>query len=168
MSNLLPVEMRSSAWSAVRTRLLLLCGATLIATALLALLALAPSALVLSGIDRGGEERAGTRAEDAQALVDAQSVVIQIKAWLSTTTPARTAREIVMRRPAGMAIEHISYSGGTTGTLSFSGSAKARDDINAFRAQLAADPRFAQVSVPIDALVGAQGEGFTMTVSGAF
>ncbi|MEN9413469.1 MAG: hypothetical protein RLZZ342_556 [Candidatus Parcubacteria bacterium] len=171
MSNLLPIQERRGAWSAVRARGLLAFGIFLILSALCGALALAPSVAVVHGAlaqETRDAAAAPNRAEDTQALIEAQALLVQLAGVQSTSTPASTIVDVLAKRSPGMTISHITFTAGTFPTLSFVGSALKGDDINTFRAAVSKDSRFSNVAVPISALVGAGDGDFTMTINGAF
>jgi hypothetical protein len=111
---------------------------------------------------------ATNRAEDTQALVEAQALLVQLVGLRSTSTPAGAIVDVLAKRPRGTTISHITFTAGTFPTLSFVGNALKGDDINAFRSEVSKDSRFSSVEVPISALVGAGDGDFTMTIAGAF
>ena len=132
------------------------------------MLALVPSAVVArSALMQAAQEAAapGSRSEDGQALVEAQALLYQMNTLLGTSTPVALIADVLAKRPPKTTVNHVTY---TPGTLVFSGAAERRDDVNAFRATVAADARFSGVAVPINALVGVEDGAFTMTLTGSF
>lgn len=168
MSNILPLPERQAAWDAARARVLFLTGLALLAGALLAILALLPSAAVARNALMQAVQDVSAqqpRSEDGQALVESQALIVQMQSLLGTSTPIALIADVLAKRPPKTTVTHITY---TPGTLVVSGAAARRDDVNAFRAAVAADTRFSSVTVPINALVGVEDGAFTMTISGAF
>lgn len=169
MSNLLPNDVRAEAWSRTRARILIGFASVLMVGAILAAGALSPSFLIMHGVQvSNSKERADAPADDTQAIIEAQALLSQLSLVESTSSPATVAAQAVAARPKGVTLSHIVYNSGTPSTLMLVGKASRREDVNAYRAALAADTRFTSVSVPINALVGADNGDFTLTITGTF
>ncbi len=169
MSNLLPNEAKIEVWSDTRSRILVGVGLSFFAGAVLAGAALAPSFLIMHGIQvKTSDEKADPTADQTQAILDAQALLSQISAVESTTSPAKIAAQAIAARPRGVTLTHVVYNAGTPATLMLVGNAPRREDVNAYRTALSADPRFSSVSVPINALVGTENGDFTLTITGSF
>lgn len=142
----------------------------LFVTAIIAAIALLPSLLVFKVVKIQGDTSARSQenVQDAQSLAEAQALISQLSPILATNTPALITGEVIAARPKGISVEHIVYSGGTPGKLVVSGTAANRDAVNEYRAVLSQDPRFASVAVPINALVGASDNSFSLTLTGTF
>jgi hypothetical protein len=131
--------------------------------------ALSPSLLVLVITQISSDKQNGALGGDQTKLVnDAQALVVQLGAVAATSSPARTVADVVAKRPKGVTLSRIVYTAGTPATLELTGAATQREQVSAYRALLASDSRFASVSVPINALLGADNGNFTITMTGRF
>lgn len=166
MSNLLPVESQKKMWAMYRARFVTVTALVMLALAIVGLIALIPGylAIVLSPTQ---EEIAQIQREgsDPVAIIRAQALVSNIAPILaSTSSPTDVLLSVLEKKPSGLAVDRIAYAGGQI-TLAGIGS---RETVTAYRALLALDPRFTSVAVPVAALVGSEGNRFSMTISGSF
>ena len=118
--------------------------------------------------DQGGHAHDVT-AQDRADIVRTQKLIGQLHGVVNaTSSPSATIRVALGLRPKGVIVEHMTYAPGLSGSLVLVGTAPSREGISSYRDALAHDPHFKTVSLPVDALVGAQGGQFTITLSGAF
>lgn len=169
MANVLPLKVQRAVWSEYRARAVLVLSFALLASALVALLSLAPSYVVLKGSSATKDAAASPPLQgqaDIQGVLRTQALVTAVLPILSSTTsPERAIREALALRPTGVHVERVSYRAGD-GRVVLSGSGDTREAIDAYRAAIADDGRFGNVSVPLGALVGIEGGRFTITIAG--
>jgi hypothetical protein len=134
--------------------------------AILGYLALIPSQLALQFAappESLQTPAALTPAETTASIGRTQSILLAVSPLLTaTTTPSALISAALAAKPAGIAIDHISY-GGSDRNIMLSGTG-SRDAINAYRDLVAKDAHFSSVSVPVSALVGESGH-FSMTIA---
>jgi hypothetical protein len=113
-------------------------------------------------------------AEDVAMRADitrSQSLLKQFSQMASTSLAFNALQTILLHRPASITINQLDYTrgvGGKPGTILVTGSGSGRDAINTYRLALEAKGNFADVSVPVSALAGADAGRFTMTITGTF
>jgi len=144
-----------------------------IASALIAL-ALAPSylAISLAAPDQpAAQPDAKGAPDDAISIARSQMLVTQLAPLLAgSSSPSTIIMRALGERPSGVAITHISYKAAdqsSTGEIQLVGTA-SRERVAAYRDALTADHTFNSVSVPVGALVGADGGHFSITIDGNF
>jgi hypothetical protein len=133
-------------------------------------LALIPSylALLFVAAPPSTSDVATSTQSERQSATRTQVIMQQLSPLLlSTTTTATEAVNAAVRdMPAGMSLEHVSYSYDAKSgkaQLIISGTA-TRDKIAAYKDRLGQNPVFSSVFVPIGALVGTQDGSFSMTL----
>ncbi len=172
MSNILPVEAKQSVWNMYRARFIIAGSLFVIVAAVLAILALLPSYLVLA-TSADGSSQASALANasvqaDGAAIAQGKSLLATLSPLVSaTTTPTDAIAAALALRPAGISVNHLTYTAGRPGTLVIVGTGSPAG-ISAYNQALTVDPLFTNVSVPIGDLVGAQGGQFSITASGNF
>lgn len=141
--------------------------------AALCVLALLPSYLALRADGAGNSapttaSKAATEADRA-AIASLRAVLTSLSPLVAaTTTPTAAIGKALSLRPATISIDHVTYTGGDSGTIMLVGSAATREAINGYRQALAADPYFKTVSIPVGDLAGAPGARFSLSLSGDF
>lgn len=179
MSNVLPKETLQTEWSRFRDRCALVGGLVFLGAAAGSALALLPAHIALyveaagtakqsaavSGVlpdanTQAQKERADVRR--AQALLDGVTPVVS-----STSSPTEIISAALALRPSGVRVNHITFVLGDKNTMRIDGTSEGRERINQFRELLAKSGRFKNTSVPVGALVGAEGGKFSITLSGA-
>ncbi len=170
MTNVLPHEARRALYASFRDRLVLTGSLIFLIAAFVSALAVLPTYLVIHA-ERGallpeasdtstGEEREG-RSEAARIRTVIAGVSPLITA---TSTVYATVTTALAAKPSGISIDRIGFS--VSEGLSLSGTASKREDVNAYRAALAADTaHFSNVSVPAASLIGAAGGRFSIQVT---
>lgn len=166
MANILPQHSQKKLWRALRARFIIVFSVLLTVLALGGYLALVPSYLALQfAAPPTPEPTIATAAsvDAATSIGRAQAIVLALAPLLSSSsTPSAMIAEALAMRPAGVAVEHITYDA-PDGTILLSGTG-SRVAINAYRDLSAKNPLFASVSVPVSALVGDSGQ-FSMTIT---
>jgi len=167
MTNVLPQQQRKKVWRMYRSRLIIALSLTLLILSAVAYLALVPSSLALrfatppvNEVDVGHS----SGPETAQQVSRAQTLLGIASPILDATSSALSLiEEALSPKPKAVSINHITYNAGESLiTLSGSGS---RESINSYRDALSKLDTFASVSVPVSALVGAEGGHFSMTLT---
>lgn len=171
MANILPPDrlkrLRKTQWA----RLLLAFGAVATTLGIIALASLIPSYLTIRLGPRAPESASELKnASSTIAVTEVQNLVTILGPLIATTTTSMEAiRSAVAPHPSGVHIDRIEFSKGTVAsTIVIGGVADASSNIEAYRALLAADRRFSQVSVPVNALAGATKGRFAITITGRF
>ena len=171
MANLLPEKDQKKIASDFRSRLILAGSYLMLGSAFFAALALFPSYAILFAT-RPQEATRTARIQnkaDEKDLARTQVLVNQISPILSASSSVSAAiLAAVADKPKGVHLDHITYAGAKTQDIIISGAADNRDEINLYRNTLAKDSHFTRVSVPVGALVGAEGGRFTLTLGGNF
>ena len=168
MANVLPPPAQKKLWRMYRARFIVVFSALLSTLALLAMLLILPSYLALR-IAAPPQQNAPTTGQrgatgDAMAIARAQAIVLAITPVLAaTSSPSSAIASALSDRPAGVVIEHITYSA-DTGQLTLTGTA-LRSAVNGYHDALTGNPRFSSVSVPVSALVGSDGGRFSVTLT---
>ena len=151
-----------------RARFFMVGSLVLSAVAGLALLTLIPAYLALAVVAPSTDVEhtlEGERIEDPTAIARAQALVTAIGPLLvATSSPTEVLSTAIGAKPSGVLIDRVSYR---AGQLVLSGSA-SRESIEAFRTALAVDTRFSSISIPVSALVGRDGNRFSITIAGSF
>ncbi len=166
MSNLLPIESQRKMWAMYRARFLIVISLVMLVLALVGFAALVPGylAITLSATQEGSAQLQRDGA-DPVAMIRAQALVNNLAPVLSSTSsPTDMVLSVIEKKPRGIAIDRITYIPGQI-TLGGTGS---RETVTAYRTVLTSDPRFTSVAVPVAALVGSEGNRFSMTISGNF
>lgn len=170
MTNVIPPEDLKDVWRGYRARLIIVFSSFALVFALLGGLALLPSYIALEMLAPESAEP-GARDEeskDAAELMRTQALVLQAAPLLAATSSATTMIEAALSlKPRGVSIDRIVYVGGDSQDLQLTGAA-SRNALNEYRTILGSDPRFVNVSVPVGALVGAEGGRFSITLKGNF
>ncbi|MDO8521700.1 MAG: hypothetical protein Q7S08_00220 [bacterium] len=178
MSNVLPKETLQVEWSRFRTRLVLVGSLILLATAALSGAALLPAHIALqieeknaaqqsvnkSGVLSDAVQQVRSERNDvmrAQVLLDSVSPIVS-----ATSSPTEIISAVLALRPSSVRIDRIIFVSGEKGTITIDGTSQGRESINQYREALSGSSRFEGVSVPVGALVGAEGGKFTITLSG--
>ncbi len=169
MANVLPLNAQKRVARAYRARFVIAASAAITALALLLALALLPSYLALSLAAAPVPVVSGERpVNDPRVVSRAQTLVAQFTPILSSTTsPSALIAAATLLRPSGVLVHHVVYTAPTSGNsaeLLLVGTAP-RDKVAAYRDALSTDPRFANVSVPVSALVGTISGDFSITLS---
>jgi len=169
MSNVLPFEETKRLKRRLRTRFILLGALIILASALVAMLALAP-AFVSVQFGKAAFQKAESeisaqmrddQAKQARALVLIGALAPVVQA--TSSSPTEMISFAIGLKPQGMSITNISYK---KAEIVLSGVASNRLAVNDFREALTKSGRFKSVVVPVAALVGAQEGRFTVTLSG--
>lgn len=167
MTNVLPQDARRELWRSYRARFILGGSAIALIAALIAALALLPSYLALNATEIAASEpfsQAAGDVKDREDIAKAQSLLLALS-HLATTSPSRTVAEALALRPAKIVVDHITYG---EGSIVLAGTAGSREAINAYKNALAAETRFASVSVPVGDLTVSQSGRFSITLTGTF
>lgn len=179
MANVLPKERLQSVWGEFRDRLVLVGALAFLGLALLAGLALLPAYAALQIEQNLLEQRSASGPASADPnpqsrnerndISRSQSLLIRVAPYVSaTSSPSELIGIALEPRPKGVFVNHIGFTSGRGGTIVIDGVAPGREEINQYREGLSKNPRFTGVSVPVGALIGAEGGKFTITLSGAF
>ncbi len=138
---------------------------------LIALTAIAPAFISLR-IARAALDSPATverTAADELAGKEAQNLIAALKPIaVATSSPSAAVTLALSKKPAGVSIQSITYTGGATPKITMTGTSKTRESLGAFRSALQATGAFSRVEVPVAALVGAQEGRFTLTLFGGF
>ena len=172
MSNILPREAKKAVWSMYRIRFAVVGSFVALSAAGLCALSLLPSYLALHA---GGATNSASstpqsvaNGADRAAIQSIQTMLKVLAPLTATSTPTSVITQALSLRPSGVVVDHVTYSGGVSGTVMLVGSTATREAINAYKQALSADPRWKTVSVPIGDLTGEPGARFSITLSGAF
>lgn len=166
MSNLLPQEPQKKMRSEVRARFLLAASIVLFCCAALFSLALAPAEVSLVFFPTApaqGAQDATSSAADGAAIAQTKALLAALQPFSATTSLSDVSAALA-DRGQGITIDDIAYSI-SSHSLTLGGHAQTPDDLNAFREALQNDPDFSGVSVPVSALLGSGGGGFTITMN---
>ena len=173
MINLLPADFQDDTRLFYSLRRRTLTASVAIIVAMLSLLALLPSFLIL--------RVKPTNSQTDITMQDAQTdtaVINHSQELLATLYPLVSASSsvsetlnaalILRQGHEAIAIDHISYQSGARHTIILSGIGTESRHLDAYRRALSLDPHFTEVSVPIEALVGARNGTFSITLLGSF
>lgn len=166
MSNLLPPQSQKHLRIEYRARFLLVAAFFMLACAGLALLTLVPAEIAVAKLPMlnatSTQQQGSDAAADRAGLAQAQGL-LRILAPIAPASSVDPIAAVLSERGSGIAIHSISYSL-ANGTLVLQGTADTPDHLNMFRAALQADAHFSNVSVPVNALIGNQDGGFTISM----
>jgi len=154
-----------------RTRFIIAGALVLLFAAVFSALALAPSYVVLSlQNETNPPAQSGTAAsqDDRTAIAHTQALITALSPLIATTSASTLIAQALGARPAGVAIDHITATAGTPGTIILSGSAAQIDAISTYQSALLADKQFSNVSVPVGDLAGTADGTFSITLSANF
>lgn len=170
MANVLPLESQKKVARLHRARLILALSIAIGVLALVLACALVPSYLAISLATTPERESSANRvaAGDARKMADAEALVSRVHTALSaTSSPSSVVLAATAARPAGVRIEHITYTaphGEKPAALQIVGNA-SRVEIAAYRDVLVGNPRFMNVAVPVAALIGNSSGDFSITLT---
>ncbi len=174
MANVIPEKMRHDIARFERARFILVGAAAALICAGIAFVLLIPSFLMVV-IDTGQATPDSTivsskqQTSDAGALAHTNALLAVLAPIAQTgSTPTAIIADALALRPAGVRIDQIMYHAGSPSTLMLTGAADTSGEINVYQTTLSADPHFTSVSIPVGALVGADGGRFSITLAGAF
>ena len=170
MANILPPADYKKVRNEYRARFLLVGSIIVFASASFVIAALVPSEIAVATYEVPSVASATTSnatiSSDTAAIKHTQALLTILAP--ATTTPSLDPLSFALAaRPAGVSIATISYSV-TNHTISIDGHANTPAETDAYRAALQNVPAFTNVSVPVGALLGEQGGGFTITIKGHF
>jgi hypothetical protein len=173
MTNLLPADKQNDVRLFYSLRRRTVAASVAIVSAMLSLLALAPSFLLLRVEQPSSQTETVLQNEkdDTTAISHAQELLAALSpivAASSSVSEALNAALALRQKYGSITIDHISYQSGARGTIVLSGAATESRHIDAYRRALSLDPHFTDVSVPIGALIGARNGSFSITLSGSF
>ncbi|HEY4517031.1 MAG TPA: hypothetical protein VJG64_03735 [Candidatus Paceibacterota bacterium] len=174
MANVLPKESRKHLRRLQRSRILLAIAYAVFAVSLTVFVALLPAAIILYSASRAGSTSTSQvqspSDDDRAALQEVRELVFVLKpVFTATTTPTQVIQHVLSLKPPTIAIDHITYTPADgAGTIALSGTSQTPSALNAYRSALAADSRFANVSVPVGDLIGSDDGRFTMTIKGTY
>lgn len=174
MANLLPHEALHNVQRIRRARFMLVGSLVALVCGAVAILALVPTYILASLGDPAKENMlvgdvSLASSADRDDLSRAQVLSKELQPYASSTiSMLPIIQEILDLRPKGVTISNINFSRGDLTTIIMSGEAPSRDEINAYRAILLQDPRYASVSVPLGALAGSEDGHFSVTITGMF
>lgn len=170
MANLLPSAAAQASFRDTETRFAIVAAAALAGLGVCAIVALAPSYILLAGGESATTTAAASPADDDAILSRAQALVEQLSSSAAATNKSSAIATAVILRPKGVRINAITYTAGAgrSGTIQLVGLAETRQDIETYRNTLQAAGPFSSVVVPVSALVGATSGEFTLTLSGDF
>lgn len=163
-------------WGFYRTRFILAGSITLCACGLLALLALLPAYAALRAegaitpdalsVDTGVQKGKGAERDQ---ILRTRMLLGQFALVASSSTSVLDAFVSALgKRPAKVAVDHMSYIRNTEGEMTVGGTASSREGVNAYVAALRLDSRWKSVSVPIGDLAGTGDGRFSITLTGTF
>lgn len=178
MANILPEAAVRNVWGEFRARAFLTGALALLGTAVFWGIMLLPAYLVLQieqssaapqdspavAVSSTSAERAAERAD----LLRSQSSLARIApVVMATSSPSQSVSAALALRPSGVSIDAVKMSS-ERGEITLEGTVVGRDAINQYREALIGSGKFGGVSVPVDALVGASGGHFSVTLTGIF
>lgn len=170
MANVLPPESQKKVWAMYRSRLVLVTSIAFVGLAAVAALSLVPSYVALQVVAPAKPATGATTEllqDDAIALERSQLLIQELQPSLeSTSSPSTIVESALSRKPSGVRISRVIYTGGEQGTLTLIG-AGTRAQVSAYKDALVASGIFDGVSVPVGALVS-EGGGFSIVLSGTF
>lgn len=178
MSNLLPKETLEIVWRRFYRRILYAGALVFLFTAVFAGLALLPS-YIAPKIEKGLLKESAVLASKAEInpqsraeindILRSQAILARVSPVISATSSAADLlTAALLLRPRGISVNRLSFVSGQNGTIVIEGIAPGREEINLYREELSKNERFSSISVPVGALLGAEGGKFTITVKGAF
>jgi len=149
-----------------RSRFLLATALVLFVSASFFIIALTPAALAIASFAPAASQDLSPQSGDAKAD---SAAVAHTKALLTSLQPVSATSSLdallaaLSQRGEGVHVDNISYSV-TQQSIAIAGHADTPGDVNTFQQALQSDLRFSNVSVPVSALLGSQGGGFTITM----
>ncbi len=170
MTNLLPPSKIAVVRNFYTARFVTILATILALCAVFALISLVPAywALMLEGrvlTPVAAPYDATTIQNDRLAVIEGMSYTTLLGSLLdASTSPSAALSRVLAQRPAGVVVSHVSYA---PGTITIGGTAGA-GPLNTYRTALTDDSLFSKVSVPVNALIGADQGNFTITVTGNF
>lgn len=155
-----------------RSRLILVTSLLLLGLAATAAITLFPSyvALTLAAPSASAADAVAQEdRSDALTLERSQFLIRDLKPIVMSTTSAMNAVEVALAaKPTGVRITRVIYMGGEDeGRITFIGTA-SRDQVSAYKDTLTQSGLYTSVSVPVGALVGSEGGGFSIVFAGDF
>lgn len=172
MSNILPREAKKAIWRMYLIRFTIAASLVGLFVAALCALSLLPSYLALhaSDISVVASDASQTSVSDADrtALLSIQTTLKALSPLIATSTPSAAITRALSLRPAGITIDHITYSTGNPSMIMLVGSTATREAISGYRQALSNDSHWKTVSIPIGDLTGEPGARFSITLSGTF
>lgn len=177
MSNVLPIEAREKIMRSTLARLVMTGTLVCSLSAIVAILALTPAFLMFAiplmqtdgVLSAAGAEQAALHKENRATVTRVRALLAALSSFAEKKPPPHALIEkMYARKPAGVDIDTIKFLAGPPGQIIITGSSGAREPVNDFRTALKEEEVFAEVSVPVAALVGALDGQFTMTLKGAF
>lgn len=179
MANILPETAVQNVWSEFRVRAVLTSALALLGIAVFSAVTLLPAYLVLK-IEQNSAAPQRDPALAAPGL-DAQNAaeradILRSQAFLAriapivsaTSSPSQAISAALALRPAGVQVNAVKLSSSGRGEITIEGTAPGREAINQYREALIGSGKFGGVSVPVDALLGASGGNFSVTLTGTF
>lgn len=152
-----------------RARFLIVLSLVMIVLAVLAIIALIPSFAVLEANTLSEEEmtaQGSSAAENQKSMSRSQQLLNAVAPIVnSTSTPGQAITHALELRPKGTTVQRVRYAAQSK-SIQLAGTAN-RDALTAYRTALENDGMFTSVSVPVAALVGANGQ-FSITLGGNF
>lgn len=167
MANVLPIAAQKRVWRMYRARFIIVGSFVLLGLSAIGGVALLPSYLALEIAAPAPVATSAPRNDtvDPVAIARTQALLLQIGPVVSaTSSPSTTITAALAARPAGLVVDSIGYTSEVPAKIVLGGTAN-RDQINAYRNALLATGRFSGVSVPVGALVGAEGGRFSITLT---
>lgn len=152
--------------SEMRARFLFAFSLVLFCSAALSALALAPAEVSLvfySSPPVQATQHPIDTAGDNTAISHTKALLAAMQPFATSSSLADIS-EALSKLGTGVTVNDISYSV-TKGSLTLGGDAQTPDQVNALRQALGSDAAFSDVSVPVSALLGSQGGGFTITMN---
>lgn len=170
MANLLPPVSARTALRDTSVRFAAVAAAVIAGLGVFSIIALVPTYVLVAGDAPATSTSATTKAQDEAVLARAQSLVELLSPHAAAKGALPAVLTALSLRPAGVRITSISYAAGVNGTdtATLAGTADRREDIETYRNALQSSGVFANVSVPVAALVGTTRGEFTVTLTGHF
>ena len=170
--------MLKSVWGGYRSLLILVGALALAALAVVAIMALLPAYAAIKVEERSREKQSSLperpdpnpQAEaERKDLMRAQALLARAAPVISaTSSPTEIIKAALALRPQGVTAGKINFVAGDSGSVTITGNSAGREGINLYREALSKEKYFRSVSVPVGALVGSEGGGFTITLTGSF
>lgn len=172
MANVLPPEVQKKVWAMYQARFVLVTSLVLLALAAAAAITMIPSYVAVQIAESGpGQEAAETEEVRAHAIAleRSQFLIRELMPVVSATSSAVDAMTATLAmRPDGVRVTRIMYvADAEEGRLTLVGSGP-RSQVSAYKDALTNSGLFTAVSVPVGALVGSEGGGFSIVLVGKF
>lgn len=149
----------------MRSRFLLAFSLILLCAAVFTALALTPAEVALVFYSpppaQSAQQNINVTQDDA-AIEHTQALLAAMQPF-ATSSSLASISDALSQLGTGITLSDISYSTAEH-SLTLSGQAQTPDEVNTLRQTLQADPVFSGVTVPVAALLGSQGGGFTITM----